>query len=411
MKYEMEIDTPSGRQIIESDHPFTQDGIEKARSMFNGEPSNQGVMAKAKGQVKDVGSQVKSMYNDFQSNHDYNKKNVGNSIDPYGMFHSNSQSADRPQQTVLKNVMKIFGRGASMGVSRFAEGDSGRAADEYYDKHPAMSAIVDASGSFLPGGVAAKAAKAASSFVPKTALKSATKRMAGSGAYNAERQLMDSIGQDDEHLVSNVAKAAGMGAGVGGLSHVLSRAVPATLNRVNPIAAKKSRGIYGNRVKATNAERTGQIPKDIMQELTDYHARLGDIKNPNVEKLWTKIGQNPGAREEYLALPKKPSGNGGTYSDPMRKSFKKIRNVVAEETGVKTVPVPFTKLGGVKTGAKKSIKGYQKLTGGGYNPNDLVKLFGSNADELERVLGERMNVKAEDKVAEFLAKLLSNYGR
>jgi hypothetical protein len=416
MKYELTIETAAGPKTLKSDNPISEETIKTFKEMYSGskgaDPTkgSKGIISSLLDNVKDIGSEAKKVISEGKAVHEHNKKNASNGVDPFGLFHRNTGGPETPTQNALvSNVL----RGASLGTSRFIEKNSGKDTDAYANLHPLTSGIADVLGTVLTGAPGAKQiAKVSSRFIPKTGLKQVSKIMLGTGAYGGERQLVNSLGTDDPDTIKNTAKAAALSAALGGLSHTLSRAVPAIVNRVNPVAASKNAGIYGNKLKATNAAKTGQIPADVRKRIVDYNEKMGDIKDPNVLKLLSRIGKNPESRADYLALSRKPKGvNGGSYTKEMKATFGRVKNTIAEPGAAKRVQVPFSLMGAAKTTTKTGAKGYKKLIEGAYSDRDLVKLFDADSVKFANLTGQKMNIKRQDEVGKILAKLLSNYGR
>jgi hypothetical protein len=457
MKYTETVQTDRGPKIISKNTPITQHDrdfiiedfsnkdMNKKRSVWDTERGYFGAStpkATTKEDVLDVGTQVKKIFKENTDKHDYRKKRNAQpnyQIDPFNMFHTDKDPGT-PDNPTQRNILKLFGRGASAGLTRFTEGDSGAETDRYQSDHSLTASIADLLGglalakgvrggrSFLKNSAAAadkeairqitnanarngiykKVVLPQKAVLPQTNLSSLVKTAGGSGAYSAERQLVDSLGTDDPNWLKNTAYAGAIGTGIGAGSHALTRFSSAAANRINPFEAKKT-GIWGAKAKNTNAQRSGQIPEDIMRDAIEYNSILGDVKNPNVDKLKDMIGKDPSGRAAYLKLPKKPAGNGGKYSKEMTNSFKEIKNTKAQAPEGSGANVSLTLMGNLKNVFKQAKKQYGNVVSGAYSPTDLATLFGKDSAGLEKIFSKKLNLNAQDQVAQSIAALLDNY--
>jgi hypothetical protein len=439
--------TDYDRQAIMTDFKVEKKPKYQRRSIWDTERGYAGTpepsaVATTKEDIKDVGTQVKELFTENKQRHDYRKKRnaqPNNQIDPFNMFHTDMDPGT-PDNPTQRNILKLFGRGASAGLTRFTEGDSGAEADAYQADHSLTSSIADLLGglalskgvrggrSFLKNsakaaeketirqiananarkGVYTKVVLPKKAVIPETNLSSLVKTAGGSGAYSAERQLVDSLGTDDPEWLKNTLYAGGVGTGVGAGVHGLTRFLGAAANRINPIEAKKT-GVWGAKVKNTNAQLSGQLPADIMQDALQNNAILADVRNPNITKLVDEIGRDPAARAQYLKLPKKPAGNGGKYSREMTNTFKTVKGTKSRAPVKRGMNISLTPMGQTKNVFKQMKNQFSNITKGSYTPTDLVKLFGKDSGELATVLNKKMNLSQQDQVAAALAKLLDNY--
>jgi hypothetical protein len=425
-QYTQEVETDNGVFTIKSDNPITPSMIEKTKQMhakgskaINAVGST-GTIPKTdfKGQLVDLLTNIQDMGKEQWSNIKgaYKEAAQAGSSKTSPFPYIQTDRKNKTATPISDNVRKIFTRGLTFGTSRFLEEDKGASTDEFYNEHPAISTIADVAGSIPGMGVGSKVVGAAAKhFFPqflakagKVPISAMTKAAGGNALYSGERQAVDSIGQDDDSMLASIAKAMAVGGATGAGTHALGRYIPAKVDRVNPFAAAKKEGIYGNRSKATNASKH-QIPFDLIEDTVMKGETLGsNASDPTIKAILKAIGGDSEARSHYITSYKTKHSNVRPTAKAA-KSYDIVRGQTLENPSIRTKPVPITKLGGEKLALKQATKEYARATKGGYTPKDLSKLLNMDPFKAIMLITDKMPQGKHDKMSSAAARAIMEY--